>query len=334
MNSKVWLIAFAIISILAVGGAGYYAFQGWSKYSEASLAWESNVNTIESLQRRVPYPSEENVAELGEKVKAYEEANASLFETITTFTRELNTDLPNTEFQRVLKDRVQQFREFAANGGMEVTEADTFQLGFDLYSNNLPAPELVPLLDYELEAIDHLLRELVNSKAVLLDSFERDPIVGEPGGAEARDDSVVQKYPIRIRFRIGHNGFQEFINKMANDREFFYILRVLRVENAMIEGPIKLTSDNTSDIPSFTNPDTGEPASYDKLVEWGFPDAPSDQLNQAAAAEGFMPADLDARILMGQENLTVFMVVDITRFLSADELGTDDEEEEETRSRR
>lgn len=334
MNHKVWLTTFGVIAALVIGGTGFYAFSQYQKYSSALGSWDEKVRTIESLERKVPYPNKENSELLAEKKGDYEKAVNDLYEALQTFQRPLNTELTNTEFQELVRQRVQEFRGYAKENEMALLEdPGEFQLGFDVYAANIPAPELVPLLDYELEAIDRLLRELVDSGAVALETFERDPIPGEESGAQDHESSVVHKYPIRMRIRARHDAFQEFINKMANDKDFFYILRVLKVRNDQQEGPIKLVSeDGTTDLPNFKNPASGEQADYAKLVEWGFPDAGEDELIQAAREQGFEMDKQDARVLMGQEMLNVFMVVDIVRFVSPAEQNAAAKKDEKNNS--
>jgi hypothetical protein len=231
----------------------------------------------------------------------------------------LNTTLANTEFQQRFKTRVEDFRAFAKENGFEIVTETGFYLGFDAYAEQVPAQELVPELDYELEAIDYLLRKLVTSGSKAMTSFERDPIPGEPSGSEKKPDGVVQKYPVRIRFSGSHEVLQSFINTLANDREFFYIVRVLKVKNENEEGPIKLTAADGSGFIKFENPITKEVASPEMVAEWSSEGASAADIESKAKTAGFIKADLDARVLMGQEKLNVFLVVDITRFLSPEE---------------
>ena len=321
MNHKVWLTTFGIFAALFIGGSAFYAFTGYSKYSEAMGSWDVKVRTIESLEREVPYPSEGNAEALAGKKDEFEKSVLELFSSLEAFQRPLDAQLANTVFQGNVKQRVQSFREYAKTEGMELLDdPQAFQLGFDSYATDIPKPELVPYLDYELEAIDKLLRQLVDTDAEALLTFERDPIPGEDGGAERQESSVVHKYPIRLRIRAKHASFQNFINQMANDKEFFYILRVLKVKNESPEGPIKLISeDGSTDLPTYINLETKEVASYAKLVEWGYPDTPAADIAPIAREEGFELNKLDARVLMGEERLNVFMVIDIVRFVSPEE---------------
>lgn len=321
MNSKIWLMVYGIVAALVILGSGFYAFSSYGKYTEALSSWDSKVGSIESLERKTPYPNKENAEALEAKVKSYSDAVTALSETLKSFQRPLNTTLANTEFQQRVKKGVEDFRAVAKEGGMELATATEFQLGFDNYANTLPSPDLVPVLDYELEAIQHLLRTLVNSGGESMSSFVRDPIPGEPGGAEKQESGVVHKYPVRLQFRGSFDAFQKFVNTLANDKTFFYIVRVLKVKNEATEGAAKLTGGpGGSSFPRFQNPDTKETASPEKLTEWGYGTATEPELIAKAKEAGFVKADQDARVLMGQEKLDVFMVVDITRFLSPEEV--------------
>lgn len=333
MNSKVWLTVFSIFAVLVIGGAGFYCFSASGKYSEALEGWDSKVASIRRLEQTVPYPEKGNAEELEKKVEVYKTSVDKLFESLNKFQKPLNTTLPSTEFQQTVKTRVSEFRQFAQDGGLAIDTETDFQLGFGLYSNTLPSPELVAILDYELSAIDHLLRELTVSGAQELVSFERDPIPGEPGGDENAGSGVVQKYPVRLRFRITHGAFQQFINKISNDKDYFYIVRVLKVRNDNTVGPIKRTGAQEV-FPRYINPETLQLAEPDLLGEWGYPDAPEAEVEAKAIENGFQPATEDAVVLMGQERLNVFMLVDITRFLNPDEIAKAKEEESKSSSSR
>jgi len=337
MDSKVWLVTFSVIAVLLIGGTGFYSFSSYGKYSESLSSWDSKVGTIESLERRVPYPNEENTEALEGQVESYKAAVQGLFQSLNAFQRPLNTALANTEFVQLVKTRVQEFRTYAQSGGLEIDPELDFQLGFNIYASTLPQPELVPILDYELEAIDNILRKLIDCGAEKLITFERNSIPGEVGASAEQESGVVDKYPIRFRFEGSHDTFQKFVNTITNDKEFFYILRVLKVRNSSVTGPVKLTSEGgESSTPRFEDPLTKQLAAYEQLVEWGYDGSAGSlpAVEKAAATAGFIPAKQDASVLMGQELLNVFMVVDITRFLNPEEVAENVEDDTKSSPKR
>lgn len=321
MNHKTWLTVFGIFAFVLIGGAGFYAFSGYANYSDKIAGWDLNVGTIESLERRVPYPNKENAEALKKEVGKYNSAVQELYQSLNSFQRPLNTALQGTQFAQLVKKTVQDYREFAKGGGLEIESIEEFQLGFDAYAASIPAPQLVPVLDYELEAIDHLLRGLVTSRVGSLLSFERDAIPGETGGAEDHDSGVVHKYPVRLRFRSDYNALQTFVNSIANDKQFFYVVRVLKVQNGAIEGPMKTTGDSALGQ-GYVYGDTGEPVALDDLELLGLGIDSEEEVEEAARAAGYLPSQQDARVLMGQELLEVYMVVDIARFVNPEDASS------------
>lgn len=334
MNAKTWLTVFGVVAALVLGGAGFYAFSSYGSYKSAMEGWDAKVGTIQTLERKAPYPNEENAKEVEESLERYRAAVKKLSDTLNTFQRPLNKDLANTEFQQRVKTRVEEFRQFARTGGLEIDSTTEFHLGFDSYASNLPQPDLVPVLDYELEAIDHLLRTLVDAGAETMSAFQRDAIPGEPGASGQHDSGVVHKYPVRFRFEGSFATFQQFVNALANDKEFFYILRVLKVKNEKTEGALKLAADGSSTFERYENPTTKELASPERIAEWKADGATPAEVIAKAREEGFIKADQDARVLMGQEKIGVYVVIDITRFLNPDEVEKSDEPKTEARKGR
>lgn len=319
MSPKVWLSVYGVVAAIVLAGGGFYALSSRSAYVEAMEGWDTKVGAIQSLERRVPYPKKENAEALAERVESYRGSVDVLAETLKSFQRELDTGIPNTQFQQNVKNRVEEFRKTASEGGLEIESGADFQLGFDSYANTVPAPELVPVLDYELEAIDRLLRKLVACGAETLSSFQRDPIPGEAGAPAGHENGAVHKYPVRLQFTGSHDALQQFVNELANDREFFYIVRVLKVNSSLQEGPPKLLEEQGG-FEKWENPVTKELASSDLIAEWRADGVSESEVAEKAKAAGFIKADQDARVLMGQEKLTTFLVVDITRFLNKEEL--------------
>lgn len=286
MNSKVWLRTFGIVSVLLLAATGFYAASSFQRYRESLSKWEKKVESIADLEVQVPYPDEKNASALKKRVGSYRESVRALSETLKSFQRPLETGVETTGQSRA-KKYVEDFRLFAKANAFTIETENEFLLGFDAYADKMPDPDLVPLLCFQMDAIDHVLRKLVKSGAKSMTSFERDPIPGESGARESPSGAVMQKYPVRLRFHTDHDSLQGFINDLANDRDFFYIIRVLKVQNESQEGPLKQIPE---DEPSSVGPE--------KSLEIPLQEA------------------RDARVLMGQERLNLFMVIDICRFTS------------------
>jgi len=336
MKANVWLAVFGVISFVVIAAVGFYAFSSYGAYQAALVDWDSKVGTIESLERKVPYPNKANEESIKAEVAVYEKAVEGLFSSLDRFQPQLNATLTNTEFQQLVKTKIQEFRQHAQTTNFDIELLPDFQLGFDSYSINLPTADLVPILDYELAAIDHVLRLAVECGIISMTSFERDPIPGEAGAPASYDSKAAEKYPIRVRFTTSHEGFQKFINAVANDPDFFYLVRVLKVSNESKEGAVKLAGTDGGDLPRYENPETKQVADRAMLDGWGYtPENPeTDEMKASAKAEGFIYSNTDARVLMGLEKLDVFMVIDITRFLKPDPNAVEEKVEEKGKKKR
>jgi hypothetical protein len=321
MKSKAWLTIFAVVALLLIGASGFFCFSAVGKFSEAQNNWGVKIDTIKLLEKKVPYPNQKNVDEVKTIVLNYQKSVDGLFTNLNAFQKELDKKLLNIEFPEKVKTKVNEFRQFATSSQFTIEEGDAFQLGFDAYSNSLPVPEIVPILDYELKAIDHLLRKIITSGGEAMSSFSRDLIPGEVGGPEKQENGVVHKYPVRLQMKCSHKAFQNFMNSISNDKEYFFAVRVLNIENEAQEGPFKGGGEGeVAGLPRFVKTETSEPAGPEELTKWGYPNASELDLAAAAKADGYEPAGTDARVLMGQEKLDVFMVVDVVRFLKPSEV--------------
>ena len=316
MKPKIWLATFGVISLLLIGGAGFFCLKAKSGYDEAMGSWGDKLTQIESLSKRVPFPSPENTKKLEGNLKTYKADVDALYQNLNQFQTPLNEAIRDTEFQQLVRTKVDALKAVAKESDFLIVGEEDFYLGFDTYKGKIPAPDVVPTLDFELGAIDHLVRAIVESNATSLLSLTRDLIPGEEGASSNKHaDGLVHKYPVRLRFTGSHQSFQTFLNRIANDKKFFYIVRVMKVTNSSPDPPAKLIAVAGSDVPRYKNPDTEEVAMIAQLEEAGWPTASESEVTANMKLQGYEPADEDAKVLMGQESLEVYMIVDVVRFL-------------------
>ena len=56
-------------------------------------------------------------------------------------------------------------------------------------------------------------------------------------------------------------------------------------------------------------------------------------IRDSARAAGYIPSQQDARVLMGQEELEIYMVVDIVRFVDPEEASNEEKADSEDKKR-
>lgn len=334
MKGNAWLVGFGVLAVVLVGGAGFFLFTGLGAYDEAYNGWDRLSGRIERYEKEVPYPNQENEDDLKGLVEDYEGKVTKLYESLSRYQQPLNTQISDSDFTtQVLPAKVTELLKIADEGGVVIDSPDEFYLAMGEYRATFPRPPLVPMLEYQLGAIDHLSRALVDAGVEQINLVAREALPGEgdastPDATGIAEGQVVQKYPINLRFQASHAAFQSFINAVANDESYFFVVRLLRVENSSPEGPSLATGSGAGSGPSFLNAD-GVEAPQELIDATSSTTATMDELITAMAEQGYQIQREDARIIFGKETLDVFAVIDLVRFLSPEEAAAAAEEEED-----
>ncbi|MCB1233769.1 MAG: Amuc_1100 family pilus-like protein [Verrucomicrobiae bacterium] len=318
MKGNVWLAGFLVFSVIAIGGAGFFFAKGKGAFNEAHDGWDSLAGKIERLEKEVPYPNEDNQGRLEETISGYQSKIDQLFQTLNRYQRPLNTQAQDTEFPNVVKEKVVAFQKEAEARKIEIKDRENFYLLMNEYQTTFPNPDIVPLLTYELDGIERLHKGLLEAGILSLDSGSREHLPGEKDMPASPPGEVVQRYPVQICFTTSHRGYQEFVNKVSNDKEFFFIIRVMRVENSAVDASEVDGGEDTG--LAFVNAE-GREATAEEKGALGAGTLPQTEFMEAMANAGWTLKRQDAKILFGQETLNVCMVIDIVRFLSPDELA-------------
>ncbi len=324
MKSNPFYITWGIISLLLVGGAGFFLFSSKSAYDSTKGSFDNNEVTIERLQKKAPVPNAKSVKEMEKLVADYEADVNELYSSLATFQRPLRTDLTDAQFQEDVFKKREAFFAAAKTANLKIKSKDEFYFGMERYRETLPSPANVPLLSYQLEAINRMLAILVENGAEELLDLKRELLPTEvaPTGEDPTLGQSVVRYELRVEFLAPFDAYQKFVNELANDKEFFYLLRVIRVDNTSPDGPAG--SDGPVAIGGsmeFVNA-TGESPSPPLQAEADL----IDDIGERVAfyqERGYTPVGEDARVLFGDERVRVFAVVDVARFPTPSEQGAD-----------
>lgn len=321
MKGNQFYIVFGAIAAVLLGAAGFYCYKGYDAYKAAGGEFETRRTATMRLKRSEPYPNEENLNAITKAVTEYEGEIKGLFKILDRFQQPLNTTIDDTQFPQILKSKIEAFKALAKKKGININEEDKFYMAMDAYRTTLPDPKAVPMLDYELGAIEYLLNILAEAGITQLINLDREllPIETEVSGKEApaavESSAVAAKYPVSLTFETKHPAFEKLINQITNDDKYFFILRALRVDNSAKEGMVKGEGEDGDAGPSYTN-EAGDKAP-DDLVNQIPQDLDVSEQIVWMRGKGYELQSRDARILLGNESLRVFMVVDLVRFADA-----------------
>lgn len=318
MKGNQWIIGYAIVSLLLVGGAGAFAFMKKGEFEDADRSWSKLTREIEGLEGQPLYPNKKNLEAIVDLEKRYVEQVNGLFASLKKYQRPLNPTVTATELQQKIRKYSEDFKKRARTEGFSINDSDGFYMGMEAYASDIPSQKIVPLLDYQLDAFNNLANQLADAGVSQVIKLERDNLPGERGAEEVDEESLsLDRYPMRFRIRIGSEGFQEFINTLANDEEFFTVMRVLKVENSAKNGPAGQEVNASKFYPIFIK--DGEEATEDMLRAKGYPDVDGAELAAAMSEDGYFPQVQDARVLFGEEELIVDGVIDLVRFFQPNE---------------
>lgn len=336
MKSNPFYIIWGIVSVLLLGGAGFFLFSSKSAFSETENSFKEKEATINRLTKRKPYPDGEGVKVIEDLVAEFGTEVDGLYEALSSFQHPLVKGLSADKFPKLVLDKTSAFETAAGEKGMTIegTGDDEFYFGMDAYRGNLPASENVPLLNYQLEAIDRLLALMLESGVDTLVDLDREPLWPEknPGQPDPEATAAVIRYALNVRFVAEHPAFQKFMNALANDDQFFFLLRVLRIDNSSPTGAkTGGGGDTLGGLPEFRD-EGGNPPSDEILATVA--DVEIGEAVEQMALLGFSPVSENAKVLFGDEKLRVFAVIDVARFPTEAERNVDSAGDDDNRPRK
>lgn len=313
-----------LLAVVIIGAAilGYFFVKARGQYVDAEARLEEAYIAKENLERKVPFPNDENAAKLREVVTNYR-TKAELF---TNKMYQAQAEMPagvrESRFREDLALNVDAVVKAAAQAGVELRE--TFYLGMEKYRTQPPPEDAVDRLQYQLNATVHLINLLFANEVIKFginrESFEvadQAPVMrgrDRPAGRDRRargpademeeEKPVSESYPMEIVFEIPPRGFQNVMNTLSNTAEalaegqpalegdqpgeYYFVTRWMRVENERLVGP-----DRTDPSDEDSRPPV------DDTEATPFADGGGESLN----------------MVFGTENVRAYLALDLVRFI-------------------
>ncbi len=236
--SSILLVCFGITSAIA-----YFASEASTTYSAALDSLTSQVNSLSSLQKKSPYPTDENLKIISEGKKKYAEALADLKERIFKMAPPLEPITPQ-EFQDKLREGVNDLRKTAQSNNIKLPEK--FFFGFDEYQSQLPSPEAAPALNRDFKVVQKLLIGLLALPVEAINNLEREaPPVTTPTPAPKKSvettptpKTQILKTTFKLSFTASQDKTRAAINIIPKS-DAFLIIRSLTMENTKPAAPSK-----------------------------------------------------------------------------------------------
>ena len=261
------LLGFVIVGVV---GLGYLFFQAKGKFSEATAAYESALSEKESLEKKKPYPSEENSLKFQSMVSSYKAKAGDLSRKMLAYQAPLPVGVSPANFQESLAQQVDSVVSAAEMSGVKL--GDGFFLGMEDYRATPPLGDAAQRLQFQLDATSKLVNTLLENDATMVNiarqrldwekatkksAAKKKPKRGKRGAKVAPAANVPltsEVYPMEVIFAVPSANFQNVINSLSNTagslgaegdaalqagEEYFYSIRWVRVENESPEAPSK-----------------------------------------------------------------------------------------------
>ncbi len=303
-----WLPQNQFLSVYLLGVTGAFLLCGVFLFREKAAA-RMGRERLEDLQRRqmqlrqaVSFPIETNCRTMKAQIESLRVSLAGLEAALRPLQFPVNSIQPD-EFQTQLRKAMTSLSDRARENKVRLPE--NFFLGFDQYAASLPKSEAAPLLGWELDGIEWLLRTLVDAPVDSIGSLVRAPLPEEqvvhseqPANApsratkmiKARGLPVVEPFVVALSFSASPATACKVLNQIASAHDQFFILRTLIVRNQVMKGPAREDSDTVK------------------------PRSGADKLRMQLSGQTTAAPGPSIRFIVGTEHIEVAAQVEIVRF--------------------
>ena len=310
---------------ITLAGAAALVFVGMQQSSRYTAALEGYQEASTKAEDSVSLPLYPTTANRDGKAKAvadYREAVNGLQNAFGKFRPEPFQNIAPQEFTTRLKAVNDEVR--AAFEASKTTLPDAFFSGFEGYTGTLARENATGVLNYQLGAAKEMLLALAAAKPAALVNVHR-PRLSEEDGTEWKPapTDVSRPLPFEVTFTGPESSAREFLSSLAKSSNYYYVIHTVRIANEKKTAPLSAdakfdpiapppAASDASSAPAFALPD--DPAAP------AAPAAPAPAPEPAAAPEPVADTGRVLSQVLGNENVEVFVRLDVLQFLPVKEL--------------
>ena len=284
-NNK-FMSGFLGFMLVAAGALGYLLFAQMGTYDQTSQDYDSAVKELDRLQNLKPYPFARSKGKLIDLRKETAQRVTDLQKQLADYEPPAErSDFKPIEFQDKLRHVVDEISQAAKSANIALP-AD-FYMGFEQYRGTPPDAAAAPALSRELDAIEDLLKILINRRIDALTLIKRAPLPQEPGGAGINPSAAaatarntpggrpaataladsVSRYPVELDFTCQPSSFRDSLDDIVTAKRLF-LVRAVQVKNQKSKGPPREGTGASAPAPTpqtaaVPDPGTAAPAPAD-----------------------------------------------------------------------
>lgn len=242
MKENGFVIGLLAGTLLIGGGLVAFGLGQGKRFAEAEASYSDLKDDVERMARVRPYPSQENEEAREKEVKAFRGKVEGLQNALQEFRPETLDKISPSEFQNRVVAKSATVAELFNKKGMGFPEQ--FALGFERYKDELANPEATGKLNYQLDALEWLFKELAEVETYSLKNVKRDALPSESGKDWLADlgrgpTPLYQSMPIELVFLAEESALNEFVNKVSSSKKYFFDIDMIRISNENLNPPTR-----------------------------------------------------------------------------------------------
>lgn len=311
-------------TVVAMALLYFVGSKGAARFAASKEGYDQAAGEVSQFERLALYPKADLRDSKKKAIDEYRESLGSLQEAFAKFRPEEIANTSPQAFTDQLVAAVDETR--AAFEAAGTTVPAPYFCGFERYKTELARGGATGIMAYQLGMVRGLMLGLAEARISELKNVHRPPLAEEDGGSfEPAASDVARPMPLEITFSGSEKSVRQFFNMLASTETNFAVIRSLRITNSKRDLPPKAADAKFERESGAAR--TGASAPAADMFSGGFV-LPGDEPEEEAPAEEPAPAPkadpADAsRVLsqvLGDEEVMVFLRLDLMQFLPAKEL--------------
>jgi len=317
-----FLSGLVAVTLLLVAALAWLGLRGAERYEQAKEVFEDAFGEAERLERLPLYPAPDHLDAKEEALQAYRKETGTLQDAFAPYR---TGDLPNMSpeaFAEKLKAAVDETTAAFA-GKTELPEG--YFMGFEKYrAGAIVQEKATGVLGYHLDAVKQMMLGMASSGVSKLVNLHR-PLLDEEEGRifEAEKTQVARGLSLELTFQGNEKSVRQFLTSLVNTKERYLVVRSLAVQNTNAEAPN--TQDAQFERSTVRNTRSGAASAAPAA---GAFEAFFANQNQEGSEEVIAPTSAPVNVdtsrflsqVLGQEELVVFLRLDVLQFLPSKDL--------------
>lgn len=240
------------ITIVFAGAIFYHGYSEGDDFAKNMAKYGQLKTKYNTLVNAKPYPNQKNLTAREENIQQYELAINEVRDAFFEYKVEPLPKLTPGEFSDARIGMQAELRKAFNKAGTTLPEKCSF--GFEKYASVQAAPYATKKLNYQLGAIQWLLEKLAENQPKALLNIRREIIEVEKGpppvpstkkkrgrggnkSSGPEDLKILETMPVELTFTASESSMRNFLQAMANSKEYLYAIRALRIRNENQNAP-------------------------------------------------------------------------------------------------